>query len=212
MGGKQDAGKFYSERYLRSVLAWLWRETQPSLPLKLSFPFWSLDFAYICSFLSGHSLIRFIFNTSLMFVGSTWRRVLVAFGRHPPSQLNIHPRPHFSIYSSASSILMPFFSSVSSKRNERFFSHCWMARSCTAVFRCRAAPFASLRLESAVAAVCHHSINQSLRREPCWLPVLHFSECKCVGASIVCICLRGREPCDSARVCFVGTECWFVVQ
>ena len=35
--------------------------------------------------LSGPCLIGFIFNTSLMFVGSTWRTVLIAFGRHPLS-------------------------------------------------------------------------------------------------------------------------------
>lgn len=33
--------------------------------------------------LCGPSLIWFIFNNSLMFVGSTWKTVLIASGRHP---------------------------------------------------------------------------------------------------------------------------------
>lgn len=52
----------------------------PFLPLFISFLLPSL---LTCSFLSGPGLIGFIFNTSLMFVGSTWRTVLIAFGRHP---------------------------------------------------------------------------------------------------------------------------------
>lgn len=44
-----------------------------------------LSFPFTCSSLSlcGPSLIWFIFNNSLMFVGSTWKTVLIASGRHP---------------------------------------------------------------------------------------------------------------------------------
>lgn len=80
MHSKHDAGRLCSQIFWRCY----GKKSTFCIPVLSLFIFlFSFCSLLTCSFLSGPCLIGFIFNISLIFVGSTWRTFLIAFGRHP---------------------------------------------------------------------------------------------------------------------------------